>query len=100
MKEIMPNNFFFLPKSHVDGDIENIVWTLNYMKFWDISITLVGSDGKESACNAGDLGSIPGSVRPPGEGNGYPLWYSCLENSWTDEPGRLQFIGLQRVRHD
>ena len=92
--------FFFLPKSHVDGDIENIVWTLNYMKFWDISITLVGSDGKESACNAGDLGSIPGSVRSPGEGNGYPLWYSCLENSWTDEPGRLQFIGLQRVRHD
>ena len=40
-----------------------------------------GSDGKESACNAGDLGSIPGSGRSPGEGNGYPLQYSCLENS-------------------
>ena len=38
------------------------------------------SDGKESACNAGDLGSIPGSGRSPGEGNGYPLQYSCLEN--------------------
>ena len=40
-----------------------------------------GSDGKESACNAGDLGSIPGSERSPGEGNGNPLQYSCLENS-------------------
>ena len=38
-----------------------------------------GSDGKESACNAGDPGSIPGSGRSPGEGNGYPLQYSCLE---------------------
>ncbi len=38
------------------------------------------SDGKESACNAGDPGSIPGSGRSPGEGNGNPLQYSCLEN--------------------
>ena len=40
-----------------------------------------GSDGKESAYNAGDLGLIPGSGRYPGEGNGYPLQYSCLESS-------------------
>ena len=40
-----------------------------------------GSDGKESACNAGDPGSIPGAGRSSGEGNGYPLQYSCLENS-------------------
>ena len=39
-----------------------------------------GSDGKESACNAGDLGSIPGSERCLGEGNGKPLQYSCLKN--------------------
>ena len=39
-----------------------------------------GSDGKESACNAGNLGSIPGSGRSHGEGNGNPLQYSCLEN--------------------
>ena len=39
-----------------------------------------GSDGKASACNAGDLGSIPGLGRSPGEGNGTPLQYSCLEN--------------------
>ena len=40
-----------------------------------------GSAGKESACNAGDLGLIPGLGRFPGEGNGYPLQYFCLENS-------------------
>ena len=42
---------------------------------------LFGSDGKESACNAGDPGSVPESGRSLGEGNGYPLQYSCLENS-------------------
>ena len=40
-----------------------------------------GSDSKESACNAGDLGSILASGSYPGEGNGNPLQYSCLENS-------------------
>ena len=40
-----------------------------------------GSDGKKSACNAGDSGSIPGLGRSPGEGNGDPLQYPCLENS-------------------
>ena len=40
-----------------------------------------GSEGKESACNRGDLGLIPESGRSPGEGNGNPLQYSCLENS-------------------
>ena len=40
-----------------------------------------GSDGKESTCNVGDPGLIPGLGRSPGEGNGYPLQYSCLETS-------------------
>ena len=40
-----------------------------------------GSDGKESACNTGDLGLIPGLGRSPEEGNGFPFQYSCLENS-------------------
>ena len=40
-----------------------------------------GSAGKESTCNAGDLGSVPGLGRSPGEGKGYPLQYSGLENS-------------------
>ena len=39
-----------------------------------------GSDGKESACNAGDLGLIPGLGRSPGGGHGNPLQYSCLKN--------------------
>ena len=43
-----------------------------------------GSDSKESLCNAGDPGSVPRYGRSPGEGNGYPLQYSCLENS-TDK---------------
>ena len=44
-----------------------------------------GSDSKESACNTGDLGSIPGSERSPGEGNDFLLQYSCLENSMDRE---------------
>ena len=44
-----------------------------------------GSDGKESTCNVGDLGSIHGSGRSPGEGKGNPLQYSCLENPMDGE---------------
>ena len=42
---------------------------------------LGGSNGEKSACNAGNVGSIPGLGRSTGEGNGYPLQYSCMENS-------------------
>ena len=59
-----------------------------------------GSDCKESACNVGDLGSIPGSERSPRGGNGYSLQYSCLENSMNRGHGALQSMGWQRVRHD
>ena len=59
-----------------------------------------GSDGKESTCSAGDPGSIPGLGKSPGEGNGTPLQYSCLENPGTEEPGRLQSMGSLRVGHD
>ena len=45
-----------------------------------------GSAGKESICNAGDLDSIPGFERSPGEGKGYPLQYSGLENSMDYSP--------------
>ena len=45
-----------------------------------VDFNQVSSVGKSSACNAGDLGSIPGSRRSPGEGNDNPLQYSCLEN--------------------
>ena len=43
-------------------------------------LSTIGSEVKASACNAGDQGSIPGSGRSPGEGNGNPLQHSCLEN--------------------
>ena len=56
------------------------------------------SAGKESARNAGDLGSIPGSGRFPGEGNGNPLQYSCLENSMGREAWQATVHGLKRVR--
>ena len=46
-----------------------------------LGLPSLSSVGRESACNAGDLGSIPGSGRAPGEGKGYPLQYSYLENS-------------------
>ena len=56
--------------------------TLSAAVFGDRVLGLpYSSDGKASACSAGDLGSIPGLGRSPGEGNGNPLQYSCLENS-------------------
>ena len=59
-----------------------------------------GSD-RESACNVGDPGLALGSGRSPGEGNGNPLQYSCLESPMDrEEPGRLQSMGSQRVGHD
>ena len=60
-----------------------------------------GSDIKASAYSVGDPGSIPGSGRSSGEGNGNPLQYSCLENPMDGEAwDRLQFMGSQRVGHD
>ena len=110
-----------------------------HAQFWKITGGLRGfpdgSVGKESACNAGDPGLIPGSGRSPGEGKGFPLQYSwasrmaqlvknlpAIQETWvgkipwrrawqptpvflpgespgTEEPGRIQFIGSQRVGH-
>ena len=58
---------------------------------------------KNPPANGGDVGSIPGWGRSPGEGNSNPLPYSSIlawEISWAEEPGGLQFIGLQRVGHN
>ena len=59
-----------------------------------------GSDGKASAYNAGDPGSIPGLERSPGEGNGYPLQNYHLENSMDKETWWVAYVGLKRVGHD
>ena len=58
------------------------------------------SVGKESANNAGDPGSIPGSGRSPGKGNGNPLHYSCLENPMDRGAWQAIVHGVARVGHD
>ena len=57
---------------------------------------LGGSDSKESACDAGEPGSIPGSARSPGEGNGNPLQYSCLENPMDRGAWRATAYGVAK----
>ena len=59
-----------------------------------------GSAVKNLPTKAGDAGLILGLGRSPGEGNGNPLQYLAWEISWTEEPGGLQAMGSQRVRHD
>ena len=58
-----------------------------------------GSDGKESACSAGDPGLVPGLRRSPGEGNGSPLQYSCQENSMDRGAWWATVYGSPGVRH-
>ena len=55
-----------------------------------------GSDSKESACNAGDPGLIPGLGRSCGEGNGNPLWYSCLENPMDRRAWQAAVYGVTK----
>ena len=57
-----------------------------------------GSDGKESACNAGDQDSVPGSGRSPGEGNGNPLQYLCLENPMDRGTWQATVDGIAKSR--
>ena len=59
-----------------------------------------GSDGKVTVSHAGDWDSVPGLGRFPGEGNGNPLQYSCLENSMDRGTWRATVHGSQRVRHE
>ena len=59
-----------------------------------------GSDGKESACNAGKPDSIPGSRRSPGGGHSNPLQFSCLENPMDRGVQQVTMHGITRVRHD
>ena len=59
-----------------------------------------GSDGKESACNAGDPGSIPGQEDPLEKGMATHSNILVWRIPWTEEPGGLQFMGSQRVGHD
>ena len=60
----------------------------------------LGSHGKEASCNAGDLGSITGLGRSPGERNGNPLQYSCLENPMDRGAWQATVHGVPRIRHN
>ena len=75
----------------------NLMYVCMYIRLpWLLS-------GQESVCNAGDardMGSNPGSGRSPGGGNGNLLHILAWRIPWTEEPGRLQFMGSQRVGHD
>ena len=74
-------NWFTLVHTLQPGE-GNFLWGVSLEDFWRSSALGLpySSDGKESACKAGDLGLIPGSAKSPGQGNGNPLQYSCLEN--------------------
>ena len=79
-----------MQETPVDTWVRNICWGRDRLPTPVFLGSPGGSAGKESACNVGDLGLIPGLGRSPGKGKGYPLYYSGLGNS----------MGLQRVRHD
>ena len=75
------------------------LWILSFLVDWVLYMFWMGfpggSKGKESACNAGDLGSIPGLGRSPGGGQGNPLQYSCLENP----QGQRSLVGYSPWSH-
>ena len=72
-------------KKKTDGVNKSTIIVV-YKGIYNYNLHFCGSGAKESACNAGDLGLNPGLGRFSGEGNGYPLQYSCLENSMGRRP--------------
>ena len=87
-------------------DLDSTKWPKNFKNCFLTFITQLGfpsgSDDKKKkiACNAGDLGLIPGSGRYHGKGNGYPFQYSFLENYMDREAWWAMSMGSQRFRHD
>ena len=77
------------------GGLSRVKWISSELQSF-----LGSSVDKESACNAGDLGSIPGSGRSPGEGNGNLLQYSCLGNPLVRGAWQATVLGVPRVSHD
>ena len=88
---------------HCKSDLEH-KYTHSLMYCLQLLCTTEGfpcsSVGKESACNAGDPGSIPGSGRSPGEGNGNPAQYSCLENTKNRGAWQTTAHGVARTGHN
>ena len=110
--------FFCLQYSPASGSFQmSQAFCIRWPKYWSFSFSISpsnaylgltsftmgfpgGSDGKASACDAGDLGLIPGSGRPPGEGNGNPLQFSCLENPMDRGAWWVPVHGVARVGHN
>ena len=76
----------------------SLVFSSSHARF-DLIHKPGGSDSKESACNTGDLGLSPGSRRSPGEGNGDPLQYSCLEDPMDRGAWRATVHGVAKSRN-
>ena len=89
-----------MPETPVDSWVRKIHWRRDRLPTPVFLGFPCGSVGKESAYNAADLGSVPQLERSPGEGNGYPVQYSCLENSIDRGTQWTAIHGLQRVRCD
>ena len=91
---------------YIPAEAENKFLEQIWMKTIEMIYTmfkgfLSSSDAKASDCNAGDMGSIPGLGKSPGERSGNPLQYPCLENPMDRRAWRaVQSIGSQRVGHD
>ena len=87
---------------HSSGGCEGILIQIKFKIMYAFMYVYLPycSVGRESACNAGDLGSVPGLGRFPGEGNGNPLQYSCLENPMDRGAKKAIVHGVARVGHD
>ena len=88
-----------------DSDAHTVILTHPYREgnpgfYGDYYQGFVKPEGEITACSAGDLGLIPGLGRSPGGGHGNPLQYFAWRTPWTEEPGRLQSMKSQTVRHD
>ena len=90
-KKMNTDHFMFY-----EGYKDGVIGVLYYRQGSSIEGFPHGSVGKSSACNAGDPGMIPGSRKSPGEENGYPLQYSCLENSMERGDWRAIVHGISR----
>ena len=109
LKTIAQETAFQITLRNCSKDVEGrsvYTWSwwrgVNAIKYIYIlqEVSVSSSVGKESACNAGDLGSIPGLERSPGEGNGNPLQCSCLKNPMDRGAWQVRVHGVARVRHD
>ena len=97
---VMLVELLLLSGFHFTGHKTEMIITVTSWKYRASQVVLVVKNPPANAGDIRDVGSITGSGRCPGGGHGSPLQYSCLETPWIEEPGRLQSMGSQRVRHD